>query len=185
MKQVYAIITRRMKDFNKIITPAAFIILAVATRIFPHAPNFTPIAATALFGATYLPKKYAFIIPIAAMFISDYFIGFHSLMPYVYGSFIVSGLIGLWIREHKNVTNIIGATLLSSILFFLVTNFGVWADGAYARGLDGLIESYVMGIPFFRDTVAGDLFYVTLFFGSYEFVKNFVYGKALAFKFWE
>lgn len=156
------------------ITPIIIILLAVSARLLPHPYNFTPLAATALFGATYLDKKYAFILPIAAMLISDYFIGFHSTMIYVYGAFILTAFIGLWLRSHKNVRNVIGATLASSILFFLVTNFGVWARGAYARDISGLWQSYIMGIPFFRNTVAGDLFYTGAFFASYELVKNLI-----------
>jgi uncharacterized membrane protein len=134
-------------------------------------PNFTPIAATALFGGVYLNKKYAFFVPILAMFISDIFLGFHSTMPYVYGSFILTGLIGLWLKNHKNTQNIIGATLLSSVLFFLITNFGVWAGGWYPKTLSGLMQSYVMAIPFFRNTILGDLCYTGVFFGAYELAQ--------------
>ncbi|HEX8931783.1 MAG TPA: DUF6580 family putative transport protein [Patescibacteria group bacterium] len=137
-------------------------------RLVPHLPNFTPIAGMALFGGVFLKKRYALIIPLAAMLVSDFFIGFHSLMPYVYGSFVLSGLIGLWLRSHKNVFTIVSATFLSSVLFFLITNFGVWAEGMYARNLSGLLESYMMAIPFFRNTVLGDLFYTGVFFGAYE-----------------
>ena len=158
------------------------IISGVAVRLLPHPYNFTPIAATALFGGAYLPKRYALIIPIVAMLVSDIFLGFHSTMVYVYGSFILTGLIGMWLREHKNAGNVIGASLVSSVLFFLITNFGVWAQGAYARDITGLWESYVMGIPFFRNTLAGDLFYTGAFFGSYELAKTLVSNKNLAIK---
>jgi len=146
------------------------IIGAAFARIMPHLPNFTPIAATALFGGVYLNKRYAIIIPLAAMLVSDFFIGFHDLMPYVYGSFILTGLIGMWLRTHKNLKNIIGASLLSSVLFFLITNFGVWASGMYARDLSGLGQSYVMAIPFFRNMLMGDLFYTGAFFGAFELI---------------
>ncbi len=152
------------------------IISGVVARLLPHLPNFTPIAATALFGGVYLKKRYALIIPLAAMFISDIFIGFHSMMPYVYGSFVLTGLIGMWLRTHKNVQNVAAGALISSILFFLITNFGVWAGGMYARDLSGLLESYVMAIPFFKNTILGDLFYTGAFFGAYELVKMIVYN---------
>lgn len=158
------------------VVPAFIITIAALIRILPHPPNLTPIAAMALFGGTYLPKKYAFIIPLGAMFVSDIFIGFHSLVVYVYGSFVLIGLIGMWLAENKNVRNIALAALISSVLFFVVTNFGVWAAGAYARDASGLLESYILGLPFFRNTLLGDFFYTGIFFGLYELVKVKIYG---------
>lgn len=167
-------------NFEKF-APLFIILIAVVARLVPHIPNFTPIAATALFGAVYLPRKYAFIIPLSAMLISDFFIGFHSTMIYVYGSFILITLIGLWIRTHKSPQAVIGGALSSSVLFFLITNFGVWAAGGYARDISGLATSYIMGIPFFRPTLLGDLFYTGVFFGGYELVTRFVKSHKLAF----
>ena len=126
-----------------------FIIAAVALRLLPHLPNFAPIAAMALFGGTYLPagrhglnKKYALIVPLIALLIGDIFIGFYSplIMGAVYGSFLVIGLIGLWLRKHKTLPYIIGASLLGSIIFFLVTNFAMWAipHSFYPHNLGGI-----------------------------------------------
>lgn len=159
--------------------PFFIILIAVVARLIPHMPNFTPIAATALFGAVYLPRKYAFIIPLASMFISDIFIGFHSTMIYVYGSFILTALIGLWLRENKSVRNIIGASLFSSIIFFLITNAGVWIAGAYDRSILGLWQSYIMGIPFFKGTLLGDIFYTGVFFGGYELVLKIAKSRLI------
>ncbi len=156
------------------INPSIIILFAVVFRLVPHMPNFAPISGMALFGGAYLNKKYALIVPLIAMFLSDIFLGFHSTMIYVYGSFIATGLIGLWLRKHKNFTNVVGAALFSSLLFFIVTNFGVWLEGKlYPANLSGLMESYAMAIPFFRNTILGDLFYTALFFGSYELVLKF------------
>jgi hypothetical protein len=158
-------------NFKNFISPLLVILIAVLMRLLPHPPNFTPIAAMALFGGVYLSKKYAFVIPFLAMFVSDIFLGFHSTMPYVYGSFILTGIIGLWLKNHKTTKNIICSSLISSILFFLITNFGVWAAGWYPKTLNGLFESYVMGIPFFKNTVLGDLCYTGVFFGAYELAQ--------------
>ena len=151
-----------------------FIVAAVILRLVPHLPNFAPIAALALFGGTYLNKRYALVIPILVMLISDYFIGFYNLwiMLSVYGTFILIGLIGLWLKKHKTVPNVIGASLFGSIIFFLVTNFAVWAvpHSMYAHNLQGLLQSYIMGLPFFRNTILGDMFYVGVMFGFYELV---------------
>ena len=163
---------------QNVIGPLVIIFFAVAMRLLPHPANAAPIAAMALFGGTYLNKKYAVIVPLAALFISDLFLGFHATMFYVYSAMLLVGLIGIYLRNHKNVQNILGASLLSSTLFFLITNFGVWAQGAYARDIAGLFQSYVMGLPFFRNTIIGDLFYVGLFFGSYAFALKFLEQKA-------
>jgi hypothetical protein len=143
--------------------------------MIPHPPNFAPITALALFGGTYLNRKYAFIIPLLVMFVSDIFIGFHSAMVFVYPSFVLSGLIGLWIKKHKSVNNIILGTFLSSFLFFLITNFGIWFIGdMYPHNVSGLLEEYRMGIPFYRNTLLGDFFYTSVFFVSYEIVSNYL-----------
>lgn len=151
-----------------------FIIAAVILRLLPHLPNFAPIAAMALFGGTYLNKKYALIVPLAAMIISDIFIGFYNpwIMMSVYGSFLLIGLIGLYLKNHKTIPNIIGASLIGSVGFFLITNFAVWAvpGSFYPHTLQGLLNSYMMGLPFFRHTLMGDLFYTGAIFGLMEIV---------------
>ena len=141
-------------------------------QYLPHIPNFAPIAALALLGGAYLNKKYALIVPLIAMVVADYFIGFYNpfVMSSVYGSFILVGFIGLWLKKNKSLTNILGASLTSSIVFFGVTNFAVWMAPQfyYQRTLQGLLDCYVLALPFFRNTIAGDLFYVGVFFGLME-----------------
>src|SRR5882724_10892978 len=104
------------------LTALVIILVAALMRIVPHPANVAPIAAMALFGGVYLDKKYAIILPLAALFISDIFLGFNQSMPYVYGSFVLTGLIGMWLRTHKSFNNIVLGTLISSIIFFLITN---------------------------------------------------------------
>ena len=79
------------------------ILFAALSRILPHPPNMAPICAMALFGGVYLDKKFAFILPLIAMVISDYFIGFYSGIEWIYGSFLAIGVIGLWLRTHQGV----------------------------------------------------------------------------------
>ena len=140
--------------------------LAPILKYLPHIPNFAPIAAMALFGAVYLDKKRALIWPLMAMFVADCFIGFYNpwIMIAVYGSFLLIGLIGLWIRKYKTIPSIIGGSLSGSIIFFVVSNFAIWAvpHSLYARTWNGLILCYEMGLPFFRNTLIGDLFYVSV-----------------------
>ncbi len=159
---------------QRFISPLLIILFTVVLRLIPHPPNFAPIAAMALFGGVYLNKKYALIVPLVAMFASDIFIGFHNTMLFVYGSFVMTGIIGLRLKKHKTMSNIIGAAIASSLLFFIITNFGVWlVGGLYPKNLKGLIDAYFYAIPFFRNTLMGDLFYTGLFFGGYEVILRF------------
>ncbi|OGY26151.1 MAG: hypothetical protein A2134_00930 [Candidatus Woykebacteria bacterium RBG_16_39_9b] len=170
----------KLKQFlDKLLNPTVIILFAVTLRLVPHPPNFAPIAAMALFGGAYLNRKYAIVIPLVVMFLSDIFIGFYSpvVMTSVYGSFVLVGLLGMWLKKRKSPGNVIAAAIGSSLLFFLITNFAVWAAGAYARDLSGLAQSYVMGLPFFRNTLLGDLFYTGVFFGGYELVKSLAVQK--------
>lgn len=166
---------------TKLSQPIIFIVIGVLARVLPHPANFTPIAAMALFGGTYLSKKQALIIPIAAMIVSDVFIGFDSILMRltVYGCFIVSVAIGIWIKNHKSAKTVTFGALLSSSLFFVVTNFTVWAFGSmYPKNLTGIFECYLYAIPFFKNTILGDMFYSGIFFGGYEFAKNLIQKKS-------
>ena len=167
---------------GKLMNPSLVIGLAVIARLLPHPPNFAPIAAMALFGGAYLNKRYALLLPLFALFLGDIFIGFYSpvVMFSVYGSFLLVGILGIWLKKRKNVQNVFLAVLGSSLLFFLVTNFAVWATGLYAQNPSGLLQSYVAGLPFLKNTLAGDLFYTISFFGGYELVLRIVKKPALA-----
>lgn len=154
----------------------AFLIVTfgVLARLLPHRPNIVPITALCLFAGAYLPKKFAFL-PLLALLISDYFIGFYGIsMLYVYGSFAIIAVIGLWLKKHRSVKWVLGSALLSSVLFFIITNFGVWAppNNWYPHTLSGLIQSYTLAIPFFRNSLIGDIGYTILLFGGYELVQK-------------
>ena len=169
-----------MKNYLKnMIVPVIIVLIAASMRLMPHLPNFTPIAAMALFGGAYLNKRYSIIIPLLAMLISDIFLGFHSTMPYVYGSFVLVSVIGMWLKNNKNTKNIICSSLVASILFFIITNFGVWVNGWYPQTFNGLLESYIMGIPFFKYTLLGDMIYTGLFFGGYEFLLYLFFSQKI------
>ena len=159
---------------KNLIIALVLILFAAFSRLMPHPANFTPIAAIALFSGVYFEKKYYLIIPVIAMLLSDIFLGFYSTMIWVYGSFAVIALIGLWLKSHKKAGYIFGTTVVSSIIFFIITNFGVWASGYYEYSVNGLIQCYTMAIPFFRNSIAGDLVYVTVMFGIYELVSRFI-----------
>ena len=188
-----------MNKLKSFINPISIILIAALLRLFPHSPNFAPIGAMALFGGAYLSKKQSIIIVFGAMLISDYLLlyinpfspnwinfskfypltsAYHSTMIFIYAAFAVNIFIGWLIRKYRSPFTVIGASLASSIQFFLITNFAVWAMGAYSRGIDGLVQSYIMGLPFFRYTIAGDLFYTTALFGGFELVQLLLHKKS-------
>ncbi len=169
-------LTKKGKTLELIVA-LLFIAIGVSLRLLPHPPNFAPILAIALFGGVYLSKKIAFVLPILAMMFSDIFIGYYGivLMIAVYGTFLLSVVLGFWLKKHKKWYTVGGTAILSAVLFFLVTNFAVWAFTPwYAKTLSGIIQSYIMAIPFFRNTLLGNLFYVTVFFGAYEIAKVWI-----------
>lgn len=144
-----------------------FILVAAVIRLFPHLPNVTPITAMALFSGVYFNnKKLALLVPLLAMAVSDVFLGFSTISIFVYAAFILVGVIGMTSKK-MSVTSV----LLSSISFFIITNFGVWLIG-YPKTLDGLIECYTLAIPFFRNSLIGDVFYAALMYFSFEFVSK-------------
>lgn len=147
---------------------AAMVAAAAAFRILPHPPNFSPITAMALFGgAQFADRRAAFGVPLLAMLISDAVIGFHALMPVIYGAFALIVCIGLWLRARRSAGYIAGAALASSTLFFLVTNFAVWAFGSmYPKTLDGLAQCYIAAIPFFGNALVGDALFTAALFGG-------------------
>ncbi len=143
--------------------------LAVVSRLIPHPMNFAPVAALALFGGAYFDRRFAFVLPFAVLIVSDFFLGFYDGIAWVYGSFFLVSLVGWGLRGRKSVAAVAGSTLLGSVLFFVVTNFGVWLGGGlYSPDMAGLLDCYVAAIPFFRNSLAGDAFYVTLLFGAAE-----------------
>jgi uncharacterized protein DUF6580 len=150
------------------------IIIAALTRLIEHPLNFTPIMAIGLFGAAYFEdKKFAFLVPLGALFLSDLFIGFYPAfeMITVYGSLALAVVLGIKLLKKVNIYRIVGASLLSSIIFFVVTNFMAWLSPTYNMypfTMAGLVECYTLAIPFFRNTLAGDLIYSAVLFGSYS-----------------
>jgi hypothetical protein len=150
------------------------ILMAAASRLIPHPPNLTSVTAVALFGGAMLDdRRLAFLVPLGAMFVGDLILGFHDQMPLVYGSFALIVCIGLWLQRHRSAATIAGAALGSSVLFFVITNFGVWAlDHMYPRNLDGLIACYTAALPFFRNTLAGDILYTLLLFGGFALLER-------------
>ncbi len=155
------------------IIPFLIILSAVLMRLLPHPPNFAPIGALALFSGAHFGKKLRYIIPLFAMIVSDMFLGFDSATPFVYAAFCVTILLGSWMKNNPGVVKLFSVSIASSLLFFFITNFGVWAAGSmYTKNLSGLMQSFAMGVPFFRNTVAGDMLYSFVFFYGYIFLNS-------------
>ncbi len=174
-------------------TEIILVFIGALSRLIPHPANFTAIAAVALFGAVKMKdKKQAILIPIAAMLLSDAvfeilyrtgaspFPGFHSGMWYVYGAFLVISLVGFWVRSSFSVPRLALGTLVASLLFFVVTNFGVWLSGWYGYTIEGLSACYIAAIPFYRNQVLGDVLFTALLFGADYFVKTKVLAQKVA-----
>lgn len=168
-----------MKNYNlflkeqrlELLVALVFLLIGIALRFLPHPPNFSPITAIALFGGVYFSRKTALIIPMAVLIASDFFIGYYqfSLMLSVYFSFLLVVILGFWLKKHKKWRNTIGCAAFGSLLFFIITNFGVWMFTPwYEKTLSGFIECYAMALPFFRNALLGDLVFVPMFFGAYE-----------------
>jgi Family of unknown function (DUF6580) len=155
-------------------TLTLMILAAAFTRLIPHYPNFTAVGAIALFGGAYFSKKYlAFIVPMAALIISDLIIGFYSGMWVVYLSFALVVVIGMQIGQTKKPGRVLLASVSASVSFFIITNFALFPPNTiYPQNLTGIMESYTAAIPFFSYTFLGDLFYVGVMFGIFEIAKS-------------
>jgi len=173
------------KNLQKEMLPFSLIIIASIFRLIPHPPNFTPLTAIALLGgATFKNRYLAFFVPFISMFISDAIIGFHSTMWAVYFSFGLIVLIGrTYLQKQNNLIKIIIATLASSFIFYLITNFAVWlTSGMYPHTIEGLVQCYILGLPFYRATtiefflfsIIGDLIFTLSLFGAYRLAEKVV-----------
>jgi hypothetical protein len=165
----------------------ALAVAAAASRVVPHPSNFSPMAAIALFGAaTFHHRRSAILVPLGTLLLSDLLLhlsylagwqphwGFYSGQWVVYACALVTVGIGFLLRRRRTVPTLALATLSSSLVFFLVTNF-VWfygSDSLYPRNLQGLIDCYAAALPFFRNSLAGDAFYATLLFGSLALAES-------------
>jgi hypothetical protein len=148
------------------------VVAAIVGRFVVHLPNFTPIGALALFAGFYLPRRFAVVLPLAVMFICDLFIGFYNplVMVVVYISFAAVAYLAGMVLAKKDMFVIGGATLAGSLFFFLTTNIAVWAfTDYYAHTVTGLLYCLTMGLPFLKYAMVGDIFWSTVFFGSYAY----------------
>ena len=152
------------------------ILVAAVLRLVPHPPNFTPIGAMALFSGAYLGRRpLAFAAPLGALLLSDAVLGFYHGQATVYFGVALIVMIGMAALSRVSALRVGAAAVASSVLFFVITNFGMWLfSGFYPHTWIGLEACYVAAIPFFQNTVAGDLFYATLLFGGFRIAELFL-----------
>lgn len=159
---------------------AAMIVVAAASRLAPHAWNFTPVEAMALFGgAMFADRRLAFLVPLGAMLASDALLGFHAMMPVVYGCIALSVALGFWLRERRTPLRIAAAGLAGSLLFFVITNGVLWLTGGTSFCQTGLVECYVAALPFLRGWVAGTAVWSVLLFGGFALLRHYAPRFAL------
>ncbi len=150
------------------------VLLAVASRLLPHPPNFAPVAAIGLFAGAAFDRRAAWLVPFAALLLSDAVIGFYhpTSMLFNYAGFAACLLLGSAVLGRtRTFARFAGATLGSSIAFFALSNFGMWASGYYPRTAAGLVECYVAALPFFRNTLASDVLYSAALFGGWALLR--------------
>ncbi len=150
-----------------------FVVLGVGLRLLPHPGNFTPVIAIALFSGVALSPLLAVTVPMVVMVASDLWIGPHPLFWLVWGSFFMVTLLGLWMRNDARPSKVFFGTLAGSIFFFVATNLGVFFfQSMYPKDLAGLTECFVRALPFFRNSLLGDLLYSLVFFSAFAGVKS-------------
>jgi hypothetical protein len=157
---------------NWLLGGLGLIALAVAARLLPHAANVTPLFAVTLFACAYLPRRWALAVPVTAMIGSDLIIGLHSGIAFTWTGMLVFALLGYGLRDRTGAFRVIGSALLGSVVFFIWTNFGVWlVGGLYPHTSSGLAQCYLAALPFFRNSLLGNVAFSGLLFAAYEWYR--------------
>jgi hypothetical protein len=170
---------RSRSEVHRLTVIIGLILAAAITRLLPHPPNMTPVTAVSLFGGALLPSPWRFALPLLVMGLSDVALGlragdwsitFHPTLPVVYATFLAIALGGgAFLRRWLTLGRTLGAAFAGSVLFFITTNFAVWAlTELYPPTLEGLVACYVAALPFFRNSLLGDIGYTVLLFGLYS-----------------
>ena len=147
------------------------ITLGICSRLVPHLSQFTAILAVAFFAGLYLKGWKAIAIPLAVMVISDVIIGFHDTMFYTWGSMITISAIGLGLQKQKSFAIVLGGSIASALVFFVITNFGAYLS-LYPHTMAGLRECYILAIPFFRSTLISTVAYSLVLYAAFEWLSK-------------
>lgn len=166
--------------YKQILIALILVAIVFALRLLPHPPNLAPVSAVAIVAGIYLSGRSRFTIPLIGLVLSDIVLGFYKLpiMAAVYGSFMLSFAIGVYLKKHPGLINNLTGGLLASISFFIITNFSVWLFGSwYPKTIEGLALAYTLAIPFFRNTLTGDLIYLAVLITAAETIKQLNYYR--------
>lgn len=161
---------------QKIFTIVFLSLLIIVSRLIPHAANFSPIFALALFIGFLSTDWHLRYLPLLALFISDLFLGFYQpgVMLTVYLSLFITVLAGQYLKKSYSYSLALSYSLVSAILFFVLTNWAVWFFGTwYSADITGLQQSYLLAIPFFKNTLLSNFVYSAFFFGAYQIYLNY------------
>ena len=170
-----------LKISGKEIFPIGLILLLAISRLLPHPPNFTPIVAVAIMSGYFFRNvNLSFVVLLIAMLLVDAFLGFYKHMFFVYLSLFLITFIFFKISDKINFKNLFVFGFLGSLIFYLVSNFGVWASGVlspitnlpYEKNLNGLISCYFLAIPFIKNTL-----FSTIVFSYAAYLANYFYGR--------
>jgi len=147
------------------------IVAGLFARLIPHAPNFVPVMAIAVFAGAYLDKKAAPWIPLLVMVLSDLVIGLHDMVIFTWGAFLLIGILSTWLKSHRTLGNVFAASVFSAVIFFLITNVGVWLSW-YPHNYQGLADCFIKAVPFFRNTLVSNVVFTFVLFGLYELARK-------------
>ena len=161
------------KKHNKYILPVFLIVILSFSRLIPHPWNFTPILAAGIFSGFYFKSFFlSLFVVVSAMFLSDIYLGFHNTIIFTYIALAIATGIGIYIKQLKTF-EILASGLVSSVCFFIITNFGAWISlEMYEKNLSGLINSYVMAVPFFHNTLISTIVYLFVIKITFDSIFN-------------
>lgn len=162
------------KLVKRILFGLTLTLAVVLARLIPHAPNFTPLLAMTIFCAVSVEdKKWGLLMPLIAMGISDIFLGWHASMIFVYGAIILVGVLSIFLCKSQKISSVAMATLISPLVFYGVTNFGVWAvTSMYSKTFIGLYMSYIAGLPFLKVSMSSTVLFSCILFVPFFMLKQ-------------
>lgn len=157
---------------NGLFAGMALIALVIIVRLMPHASNITPLYAVALFAAALFPRRWAVAVPMAAMVVSDLVIGLHSTIAFTWSGMLVFAWLGFGLADRSTAMRVAGSAILGSTVFFVWTNFGVWlVTPLYADTAAGLAQCFTAALPFFRNSLLGNIAFSGALFAAYKWYQ--------------